>query len=88
MPQSIGRLDQDRHRFPRGAGKCLGIVGYSHIGTQVGLLAEALGMRVVFYDIETKLALGNVQALPSLDALLDLADVVTLHVPETPGTFG
>ena len=68
-------------------GKCLGIVGYGHIGTQVGLLAEALGMRVVFYDIETKLALGNVQALPSLDALLDLADVVTLHVPETPGTF-
>ena len=68
-------------------GKCLGIVGYGHIGTQVGLLAEALGMRVVFYDIETKLALGNVQVLPSLDALLDLADVVTLHVPETPGTF-
>ena len=68
-------------------GKCLGIVGYGHIGTQVGLLAEALGMRVVFYDIETKLALGNVQALPSLDALLELADVVTLHVPETPGTF-
>ena len=68
-------------------GKCLGIVGYGHIGTQVGLLAEALGMRVVFYDIETKLALGNVQALPSLNALLELADVVTLHVPETPGTF-
>ncbi len=68
-------------------GKCLGIVGYGHIGTQVGLLAEALGMRVVFYDIETKLALGNVQALPSLDALLELADVVTLHVPETPETF-
>lgn len=68
-------------------GKCLGIVGYGHIGTQVGLLAEALGMRVVFYDIETKLALGNVQALPSLDTLLELADVVTLHVPETPGTF-
>jgi D-3-phosphoglycerate dehydrogenase len=48
-------------------GKCLGIVGYGHIGTQVGLLAEALGMRVVFYDIETKLALGNAQPLPSLD---------------------
>lgn len=68
-------------------GKCLGIVGYGHIGTQVGLLAEALGMRVVFYDIETKLALGNAQPLPSLDALLDRADVVTLHVPETPQTF-
>ncbi|MFZ1641002.1 MAG: phosphoglycerate dehydrogenase [Candidatus Contendobacter sp.] len=68
-------------------GKCLGIVGYGHIGTQVGLLAEALGMRVVFYDIETKLALGNAQPLPSLGLLLDVADVVTLHVPETPQTY-
>ena len=67
-------------------GKCLGIVGYGHIGTQVGVLAEALGMRVVFYDIETKLALGNAQPSPSLDALLAVADVVTLHVPETPQT--
>ena len=68
-------------------GKCLGIVGYGHIGTQVGVLAEALGMRVVFYDIGTKLTLGNVQSLPTLDALLEMADVVTLHVPETPQTF-
>ncbi|MBZ4194072.1 MAG: phosphoglycerate dehydrogenase [Candidatus Contendobacter sp.] len=68
-------------------GKYLGIVGYGHIGTQVGVLAEALGMRVVFYDIETKLALGNAQPLPTLDALLECADVVTLHVPETPQTF-
>ena len=68
-------------------GKCLGIVGYGHIGTQVGVLAEALGMRVVFYDIETKLALGNAQPLPSLDLLLEIADVVTLHVPETPQTW-
>ncbi|MER2581397.1 MAG: phosphoglycerate dehydrogenase [Candidatus Competibacter sp.] len=68
-------------------GKCLGIVGYGHIGTQVGLLAEALGMRVVYYDIETKLMLGNAQPLPSLDALLEMADVVTLHVPETPQTY-
>ena len=67
-------------------GKCLGIVGYGHIGTQVGLLAEALGMRVLFYDIENKLALGNAQALPALDALLEQADVLTLHVPETPLT--
>lgn len=68
-------------------GKCLGIVGYGHIGTQVGLLAEGLGMRVVFYDIETKLALGNAQALHTLDALLEQADVVSLHVPETPLTY-
>jgi len=66
-------------------GKCLGIVGYGHIGTQVGLLAESLGMQVIFYDVETKLALGN--ARPStLDALFESADVVTLHVPETPQT--
>lgn len=68
-------------------GKCLGIVGYGHIGTQIGVLAEALGMRVLFYDIETKLALGNAQPLPTLEALLERADVVTLHVPETPQTF-
>ena len=68
-------------------GKCLGIVGYGHIGTQVGLLAEALGMRVAYHDIETKLALGNAQAAPSLDALLETADVVTLHVPETAQTY-
>jgi len=68
-------------------GKCLGIVGYGHIGTQVGLLAEALGMRVIYYDIETKLALGNATPIGSLDALLERADLVTLHVPETPRTF-
>ena len=68
-------------------GKCLGIVGYGHIGTQAGLLAEGLGMRVVFHDVETKLALGNARPAPSLDALLEMADVVTLHVPETPATF-
>ena len=68
-------------------GKTLGIVGYGHIGTQVGLLAEGLGMRVVFHDIVTKLALGNARALPSLAAVLEEADVLTLHVPETPQTF-
>ncbi len=67
-------------------GKCLGIVGYGHIGTQVGVLAEAFGMHVVYYDIETKLALGNARAMPTLAALLEAADVVTLHVPETPQT--
>ncbi|WNL45233.1 phosphoglycerate dehydrogenase [Dyella sp. BiH032] len=66
--------------------KVLGIVGYGHIGTQVGVLAEALGMRVIFHDIETKLSLGNARAAGSLDDLLERADVVTLHVPETPAT--
>ena len=51
------------------------------------MLAEGLGMRVVYYDIETKLTLGNAKALPSLDRLLETADVVTLHVPETPQTY-
>ena len=69
-------------------GKCLGIVGYGHIGTQVGLLAEAMGMRVLYYDVETKLALGNARPVASLDELLKAADVVTLHVPETPATRG
>ena len=69
-------------------GKTLGIVGYGHIGTQVGLLAEAMGMHVVFYDVETKLTLGNAKPVPSLGALLESADVVTLHVPDTPHTKG
>ena len=67
-------------------GKTLGIVGYGHIGTQVGVLAESLGMRVVFYDIESRLALGNATQLPSLYSMLEVSDVVTLHVPETPQT--
>ena len=67
-------------------GKTLGIIGYGHIGTQVGVLAEALGMQVLFHDIETKLSLGNARAAVSLDDLLELSDVVTLHVPETAAT--
>ncbi|MEO6801234.1 MAG: phosphoglycerate dehydrogenase [Rhodanobacter sp.] len=66
--------------------KVLGIVGYGHIGTQVGVLAESLGMRVIFHDIESKLTLGNARAVSSLGELLERADVVTLHVPETPAT--
>ena len=69
-------------------GKKLGIVGYGHIGTQISVLAEMLGMQVLFFDIETKLALGNARSMPSLDALLEASDVVTLHVPETPQTAG
>jgi D-3-phosphoglycerate dehydrogenase len=69
-------------------GKTLGIVGYGHIGSQVSILAEAFGMRVVFHDIAPKLTLGNARALGSLDDVLDVADLVTLHVPETPLTRG
>ncbi len=67
-------------------GKRLGIVGYGHIGTQIGLLAEGIGMRVSYYDIDSKLALGNARATVSLDLLLEGSDVVTVHVPETPQT--
>ena len=68
--------------------KVLGIIGYGHIGTQIGVLAESLGLRVIYHDIETKLALGNARAAKSLDDLLERADIVTLHVPETPATNG
>jgi D-3-phosphoglycerate dehydrogenase len=64
-------------------GKVLGIIGYGHIGMQLGILAETLGMKVRFYDVETKLPLGNASQAPSLNALLGEADVVSLHVPET-----
>ncbi|MBY4599030.1 phosphoglycerate dehydrogenase [Ottowia caeni] len=67
-------------------GKTLGIIGYGHIGTQIGVLAEQLGMRVVFHDIEAKLALGNAREVASLEELLATSDVVSLHVPETPQT--
>jgi D-3-phosphoglycerate dehydrogenase len=67
-------------------GKTLGIIGYGHIGTQIGVLAEQLGMRVVFRDIEAKLPLGNAREVGSMSELLGVSDVVTLHVPETPQT--
>lgn len=67
-------------------GKLLGVVGYGNIGTQVGILAESLGMRVCYVDPESKLPLGNARPLPSLEALLEQADVVTLHVPGGNGT--
>ncbi len=69
-------------------GRTLGIVGYGHIGSQISILAEALGMRVIFYDVLPKLALGNARPVRSLDALLGEADVVTLHVPATAATKG
>lgn len=67
-------------------GKTLGIVGYGSIGTQLSVLAEGLGMQVVFYDVVTKLALGNARQVTSLHDLLAMSDVVSLHVPELPST--
>ncbi len=69
-------------------GKTLGIVGYGNIGSQLAVLAEALGMRVIYYDHVDKLHYGNVQPAATLDALLAESDVVTLHVPETVATHG
>jgi D-3-phosphoglycerate dehydrogenase / 2-oxoglutarate reductase len=67
-------------------GKTLGIIGYGNIGSQVSVLAEALGMKVIFYDVETKLPLGNAEDAKSLKDLLGRSDVITLHVPETTQT--
>ncbi len=69
-------------------GKTLGIVGYGNIGTQLAVLAEAMGMNVIYYDHTDKLRHGNTEPVDSLDELLAKADVVTLHVPETPATQG
>ena len=66
-------------------GKTLGIIGYGHIGTQLSIMAEHIGMRVQFYDIESKLVLGNANQV-DLATLLATSDVISLHVPETPQT--
>ena len=67
-------------------GKTLGIIGYGHIGTQLSILAEHLGMRVQFFDIENKLVLGNSTQVKTLKQLLNTSDVISLHVPETKQT--
>jgi len=69
-------------------GKTLGIVGYGNIGSQLGTLAEAMGMRVVYYDRVDKLRTGNTAVLGSLHELLGMSDIVSLHVPDTPATQG
>ncbi len=67
-------------------GKTLGIVGYGHIGSQLGVLAESMGLRVIFYDVATRLPMGNNRSVSSLEELLRSSDFVTLHVPATPQT--
>ncbi|CEJ94550.1 Putative D-3-phosphoglycerate dehydrogenase [[Torrubiella] hemipterigena] len=69
-------------------GKTLGIVGYGHIGSQLSVLAEAMGMNVIYYDVVTLMALGTARQVGSLEELLDQADFVTLHVPDLPETRG
>jgi D-3-phosphoglycerate dehydrogenase len=94
------RLTEKNHRMHDGVwdksakgshevrGRTLGIVGYGNIGTQLSNLAEAMGMYVVFYDIADRLAHGNARRMPTLDALLAEADVVSLHVDGRPGNAG
>ena len=69
-------------------GKTIAIVGYGHIGSQVSVLAEAMGMRVIYYDIASRMPMGNARPVRTLDEVLAAADFVTLHVPETPETRG
>ncbi|MGK5084828.1 phosphoglycerate dehydrogenase [Bdellovibrionota bacterium FG-1] len=79
------KISKDCHEV---RGKTIGIIGYGHIGSQVSTLSEALGMRVLFFDILSKLPLGNAKPANSLANLLRESDFVTLHVPETPQTKG
>lgn len=67
-------------------GKTLGLIGYGNIGTQTSIMAEAMGMKVKFYDIETKLPLGNAHAVKSIKELVSTSDIISLHVPETAST--
>ncbi len=67
-------------------GKTLGIIGYGNIGKQVSVLAEALGMKVIFYDVDTRLPLGNAEKKKSLKEVVAHSDIVTLHVPELAST--
>ncbi len=67
-------------------GKTMGIIGYGNIGSQVSILAEALGLKVIFYDVETKMPLGNAEDKKSLKDVINNADIITLHVPDVPST--
>ena len=76
-------MDEGSKRKFELRGKTLGIIGYGNIGSQLSVLAESLGMKVVFYDVETKLPLGNASSAKSMKDLLVQSDIVSLHVPET-----
>ncbi|MGO9358475.1 MAG: phosphoglycerate dehydrogenase [Xanthobacteraceae bacterium] len=92
FPRSVaahaGQWDKSAEGSREVRGKTLGIVGYGNIGSQLSTLAEAMGMRVIFFDLTDKLRHGNTEPSPSLDELLAASDIVSLHVPETPQTAG
>lgn len=81
-----GRWTKSADGFHEVRGRVLGLVGYGRIGSQVSVLAENLGLKVIYYDIADRLPLGNAQPVRSLGELLEKSDVVSLHVPETPAT--
>ncbi|OOF24276.1 D-3-phosphoglycerate dehydrogenase [Salinivibrio sp. IB574] len=81
-----GEWQKSAERSFEARGKVLGIIGYGHIGTQLSILAENLGMNVCYYDIDNKLSLGNAVQVNSLTELLNRSDVISLHVPETDST--
>jgi D-3-phosphoglycerate dehydrogenase len=81
-----GEWDKTATGSVEARGKTLGIVGYGHIGIQLSIMAENIGMKVKFYDIDTKLPLSNASQVRSLDELLRISDIVSLHVPETEET--
>lgn len=81
-----GHWPKDAKKANEARGKTLGIVGYGNIGAQLSVLAENLGMRVLYFDIHSRLPMGNAESVASLDELLQQADVVSLHVPETAST--
>lgn len=81
-----GKWNKDAKGSYELRGKTLGIIGYGNIGSQVSILAEAMGMKVLFYDVITKLPLGNAAAVKSLKELVSISDIITLHVPETQQT--
>lgn len=95
LSRQIGDRSKQMHegkwrKIAKGArevrGKVLGVVGYGHIGRQVGVMAEFMGMQVQFYDVQTVLPMGNNRPVNSLEEVLETSDFVTLHVPETPQT--
>ncbi|MEX2590207.1 MAG: phosphoglycerate dehydrogenase [Chitinophagales bacterium] len=82
----LGKWMKDNQRSYELRGKTIGIVGYGHIGSQVSVLAESLGLNVIYYDIEPKLPLGNADPVKEIETLFEQSDIVTLHVPQTEET--
>ena len=81
-----GEWDKDSTNAHEIRGKRMGVVGYGHIGSQVSILAEAIGLRVFYYDVENKLPLGNAEEISDLKSLIEYCDIITLHVPGTKQT--